>query len=86
MNIIYFFRHLFDDFEVFDFSDSPKGAREAFGEHLGGPGGVRGGSGRHLGGSWGSPGGFGGGLGTVLGALGATLERPLRHSDFGSIF
>ena len=49
-------------------------------------GGVRGGSGRPLGGSWGSPGGPGRRLGRVLGALGAILERPLRQSEFGSIF
>ena len=39
--------------------------------------------------SWGVlglSGGSGGHLGRVLGALGAILERPLRQSDFGSIF
>ena len=56
-------------------------------EKLFGPSrGVRRGSGSRLRGSWGSPGGSGGRLGRVLGALGAILERPLRQSDFGSIF
>ena len=45
-----FFRHVFDDFEVFDFLEGPRGAREALGGRLGrvlgGPGGV-------LGSSWG---------------------------------
>ena len=72
----FFFRHVFDEFEVFDFSER---VREAF---LG----IRGGSRRPLGGSWGSPGGPGGRLGRVLGALGAILEGPLRQFDFGSIF
>ena len=56
-------------------------------EKLFGPSrGVRRGSGSRLRGSWGSPGRSGGRLGRVLGALGAILERPLRQSDFGSIF
>ena len=66
---------------------------EASEKHFGSSGGVRGGiwehpggSGRRLEGSWGCPGGSGGRLGRVLGALGAILERPLRQSDFGSIF
>ena len=51
-----FFRHFFDDFEVFDFLDGPRGAREAlggrFGRVLGGLEGVRGSPGSVLGGSW----------------------------------
>ena len=53
---LFFSQHLFDDFEVVDFSDGPRGAREAFFGRLGGsgwgPGGILGGLGgvrdRHL--------------------------------------
>ena len=45
-----FFRHVFDDFEVFDYLDGPRGARMALGERfgrvLGGLEGIRGSSGR----------------------------------------
>ena len=45
-----FFRHVFDDFEVFDFLYGPRGARMALGERfgrvLGGLEGIRGSSGR----------------------------------------
>ena len=55
-----------------------------------GPGGLLGASGRGPGGLLGGPGTLRGGswgrLGSVLGALGATLERPSRQSDFGSFF
>ena len=56
-----FFRHVFDDFEVFDFLDGPRGAREAlggrFGRVLGGLEGVRGASWEALGRSWSGLGG-----------------------------
>ena len=67
-----FFRHVFDDFEVFYFLDGPRGAREAlggrFGRVLGNLEGVRGSPGSVLGGSW------------------AVLERSWRPSCSKTIF
>ena len=57
----------------------PRGSGRASWASGRGPGGLLGGPGALRGGS-------GGRLGRVLGALGAILERPLRQSDFGSIF
>ena len=80
-----FFRHVFDDFEVFDFSEKVYGATcfigpEASEKHLGssrgGPGGHFGAPGGVWEASWGVLGGSRGHLGRVLGALGAILERP----------
>ena len=76
-----FFRHVFDDFDFFDFSEKGYWAR-GFGKHFGSSVGVREGI---LGHFWavrrgrqgilGSPEGSGGHLGRVLGGLGAILER-----------
>ena len=92
MTVVDFF---FDDFEfsIFpkkvigpDASENVLGRPGGSGELLGASGGGQGESGRLLGGSWGSPEGSRGRLGSVLGALGAILERPWRQSDFGSFF
>ena len=66
------FSTFFDDFEVFEFLDGPRSAREALGGRLGRVLGVLGGS--------------GGRLGRVLGGLGVISERFFEQSDFGSIF
>ena len=86
MNIVgAFFRCFFDDFEVFDFFDGPRSAREALGGRLrrllGGPGGVPGGV---LGGSWAvleailRPDDFWIDLGVVLGAQKGAKREPKR--------
>ena len=116
----FFFRHVFDDFELLGWSDEEivrcgeiattatarnshsiltpllhmivgcYYASENILDRPGGSGrpswGIRGGPGGLLGGPGALRGGSGGRLGRVLGALGAILERPLRQSDFGSIF
>ena len=89
MTVVDFFFDFFStisNFSIFpkkvigpDASENVLGRPGGSGELLGASGG---GSGRPLGRSWGSPGGSGGCLGRVLGALGATLERPSRQSDF----
>ena len=82
-----FFRHVFDDFEFFDFSEKGYWAR-CFGKRFGSSGGIRGaswgirrGSGGVREASWGVLGHSGGlrgasweGLGRSWGDLGATLE------------
>ena len=96
MTVVDFFLLFFDDFEFFDFSDD-RCTKSSFGKKTGlifsnfpkkclGPGASEKPFGPSRGVREGIPEGSGGGLGTLLGALGAILERPLRQSDFGWIF
>ena len=71
---LFFFRHVFDDFDFFDFSEKGYWAR-GFGKHFGSTRGVREGI-------LGAPGGSGGHLGRVLGGLGAILERLFEQFNF----
>ena len=85
----FFFDFFFDDFEFFDFSEKGYWARcfgKAFWVVRGGPGGHLGVSGGGPGGVLGGPGAVRGGPGGVLGGSWALFERPLKQSDFGSIF
>ena len=80
----FFFRHVFDDFEVFDFPKKCMGPRVLLVQKLrksiwGRPGGVREGI-------LGAPGVSRGHFGRALGDLGVILERLFEQSDFKSIF